>query len=134
MGHTPGPWEADNEIIFSDFGTIATVSIDMADKEANTYLIVAAPEQNAELVSVLRCIERDDFFLNQEVRPSGGGVRVFLTYKQIKRIRAAITKAESKASTINKVKRETPKGKISMGEMQWCEEHIRPDSCFEQSP
>ena len=105
MEHTKGPWEistlsgkildGDDGVVFCDAGTVARIPIDLIAYKANAHLIAAAPEQNVELVSVLRCIERDDFFLNQEARPSGRGVRVFLTYKQIKRIRVAIAKAEN---------------------------------------
>jgi len=50
--------------------------------------IVPAPKLFNELVGILHCFDRDDIPAHFEQRPSGKGVRVFITYPQAQRIRS----------------------------------------------
>ena len=85
MEHTPGPWEADNGIVFSDFGTIATVIIDMVDKEANANLIAAAPDLLESLETLYDLFKSGDYPGTEDLDNA----------------HAAIAKAEGKAPTVN---------------------------------
>jgi len=106
--HTPGPWEV-SQYGFSDEQRLEETHV-IAEKDEvnddfriadcygpdhkiNAALIAAAPELLEALHNSLRCFERDDTTMNQEDRRSGLGVRVFITYKEAERCRAAIAKA-----------------------------------------
>ena len=66
---------------------------DKNESEVNARLIAAAPELEDEATGVLRHFDRDNIPKNQEERPSGAGVRVFMTYRQADRIREVLAKA-----------------------------------------
>jgi hypothetical protein len=106
--HTPGPWHttkfqpgevfAENGRMRMENGGTTLYPIAKAidfdgEMEANARLIAAAPELEAEAIGILRHFDRDNIPVNQEERPSGAGIRVFLTYRQAYRLLTAIAKA-----------------------------------------
>ncbi len=104
MKHTPKPWnlvisshrrEWYGWIIGRNGSTVAAISKSKEKEEANAHLINTAPELLSELVSILRCFDRDNTVANHFAQPMGTGVQVSITYSQIKRVRAAIAKAVS---------------------------------------
>jgi len=106
--HTPGPWTASamfegvkpcgHRVIANGYqlahcntyGETATLK----ETEANANLIAAGPALEAEATNILRLFDRDNIPVNQEVRLSGSGIRVFVTYRHADRLRAAIAKAK----------------------------------------
>lgn len=57
-------------------------------------LILAAPKLLNELVGILRCFDRDNTLVHLEQRPSGKGIRVFITFTEAQRIRDLIKEAQ----------------------------------------
>lgn len=104
MHHTPGTWTFDGYGISADGNRIATCpfardvgKLPVLNRnphfKADSLLIAASKELLSELVSILRCFDRDNTVANHFARPMGTGVKVSITYSQIKRVRAAIAKA-----------------------------------------
>jgi len=63
-------------------------------KKSKTQLLDTTPELLQIAQSILRMFERDNIPEHHESRPSGNGVRVHITYRQIEAIRAAIAQAK----------------------------------------
>lgn len=57
---------------------------------ANFRLVLTAPKLLNKLVGILRYFDRDNIPAHFELRPSGKGVRIFITYAEVKRIRDLI--------------------------------------------
>jgi len=111
--HTPGPWTSavmkdgptpcGHRVCSKDGLQVAHCNLyqdgitTLAETEANAVLIAAAPEFEEEAIGVLRHFDRDNIPVNQEERPSGAGIRVFMTYRGADRLRALIEKVRGPA-------------------------------------